>query len=152
MRHIVEKIMTLEESPQNMESWKPTRERKEEWWSGSDVAERYLRWILSIGHWIYQCQGERWYDKTNLGRMVGIKSWLEWAYITQTPTLPHGFFTDLCPSEMWELREMVQMNLFSGQEWRRRHWECTCGHGVGEGRVGWTGRLGLTYIHFGYHV
>ena len=34
-----------------------------------------------------------------------------------------------------ESRKMVLMNLSSGQQWRDRHREQTCGHGVG-GR-GW---------------
>jgi len=36
-------------------------------------------------------------------------------------------------SEYMESRKMVLMNLFSGQQWRRRYREQTYGHG-GEGR------------------
>ena len=34
-----------------------------------------------------------------------------------------------------ESRKMVLMNLFAGQQWRRRHREQICGHSVG--RRGW---------------
>ena len=34
-----------------------------------------------------------------------------------------------------ESRKMVMMNLFSGQQWRCKHREHTCGHSVG--RRGW---------------
>ena len=35
-------------------------------------------------------------------------------------------------SEYMESRKMVLMNLFSGQQWRRRYREQTYGHGGGE--------------------
>ena len=48
-----------------------------------------------------------------------------------------------------ESRKVVQMHLFAGQEERRRCREQMC-RPRWKGSLGWTGRLGLTYIH--YHV
>ena len=42
---------------------------------------------------------------------------------------------------------MVLMNLFAGQQWKRRHREQACGHGVGEEEGGMNGESsGETYI------
>ena len=35
-------------------------------------------------------------------------------------------------THIWNLKKMVLMNLFSGQQWRNRHREQTYGHGGGE--------------------
>ena len=47
-----------------------------------------------------------------------------------------------------EPRKMVLINLFTGQQWRCRHREQTCGHSVGK-RVGRTERVALKpkYYH-----
>ena len=46
-----------------------------------------------------------------------------------------------------ESREMVLMNLFAGQEQRRRHGEQTCGHG-GKEKVGRIQTVALEHIHY----
>ena len=47
-----------------------------------------------------------------------------------------------------ESKQMVLINLFSGQEWRLRRKEPTCGHEAeGKGRVGQIERVALTYRH-----
>ena len=44
---------------------------------------------------------------------------------------------------------MVPMNLFAGQEQRRRHREQTCGcQGGGRGGEGWVGSLGLVDANY----
>ena len=45
----------------------------------------------------------------------------------------------------WNLKKMVQMNLFAEQGQRHKYREWTCGHEEGRN---W--KTGLTYIH--YHV
>ena len=39
---------------------------------------------------------------------------------------------------------MVQMNLYVGQECRRREW--TCGHGAGEGGTNWEMRFDINTL------
>ena len=42
---------------------------------------------------------------------------------------------------------MIQMNLFVGQEYRRRHREWTCGHsGEGEGGTNWEIRFDINTL------
>ena len=49
-----------------------------------------------------------------------------------------------------ESRKLILMKIFAGQQWRCRHREQTCGHGLREGEGGTAGEAAWKHMH--YHV